>query len=545
MRLIVIRMFEKKYWEKESFLLLILICICLILFFYGLGIGPMGDIDEAMHASTSKDMVLSQDWVTPRYNGENFFDKPPLHNWLVAISLAAFGFHEFAARLPAALLGLGCVVITYWLGRRMFGPPAAFLSALVLATSAEFIILSRVVVHDISLVFFDTLALTLFFIGYQHRRRRKTAFLAGYAALGGAVLAKGPVGLAIPLMIIGLFLIYKKDLRFIRKMQLPWGIIIFLAVAAPWYILISLRNPEYTEYFFLKQNIGNFLSGEARHPRPFYYYIPVLLGGLFPWSPFLPLAIWSAFRKRSAEIGDGLIFALIWFGTVLLFFSAASSKLGTYILPLFPAASLLMGALWNDLIHRAERALHKGVLFSHLPLAVMAPLALIWVLFFPPGALTAESSIKMSWIYLAGAWLAVCTSISLVLAAGRKYRAFVGSMAAMAATLFLMFLILVVPVLGPNISGKELALRLDKLMAPGDSITFYLKARASFLFYTDRRAELLQNPGQLQDYINSPERVYCVFKQDDWEDVENLHDGMQIVAQVGDKLIVTNKRSGS
>ena len=143
------------------------------------------------------------------------------------------GFNEFAARLPAALLGLGCVMLTYWLARNMFGPVAAFLSALVLATSAEFIIFSRAVVHDISLLFCVTLVMTLFFIGYNNERHRKVAFLFGYVALGLAVLSKGPVGAALPMMTIGLFLIYKRQLQFMKRMQIGWGIIIFLPLQPP------------------------------------------------------------------------------------------------------------------------------------------------------------------------------------------------------------------------------------------------------------------------------------------------------------------------
>ncbi len=536
---------EKKIWQKETFLILILIGICLILFFFRLGDGPLGDIDEAMHASTSKDMVLSGDWVTPQYNGQNFYDKPPFYNWLAAISFLFFGFTEFAARLPAALSGLGCVMITYWLGRRMFGPVAAFLSALVLATSVEYLVLSRVVVHDISLVFFDTLALTLFYVGYTDERHRKPAFLSGYAALGFAVLAKGPVGLAIPVMIIGLFLLCKKQLRFISEMQIGWGLLIFIAVASPWYILVGLRNPDYTEYFFLKQNIGSFLSQQSRHPKPFYYYIPVLMGGLFPWSLFLPLAVFRALRDRGASHGDGVIFALIWFGVVFIFFSMASSKLGTYILPLFPAASLLVGVLWYDLLYGSNRALRKGVFYSYLPFAAIVPLVLIYVLLFPPSSLTTDALLNLSLVYFLGIWVAGCALFSFGLVTKRKYKAFIGSVAGMATSLFLLLLIFIVPILGPNVSSKELALKLDKLMKPGESIKFYLKARASFLFYTDRKAELLQNPQQLKEYMNSGQRVYCVFKHDDWEDVENLHGAMQIVAQVGDKLIITNKRSDS
>ncbi len=534
---------EKPLWEKDLFFVIVLIGICLLLYFFRLGAMPLGDIDEAMHASTSKDMVLSGDWVTPQYNGENFYDKPPLYNWLAAIAFTLLGFTELAARLPAALLGLGCVMITYWLARGMFDPAVAFLSALVLATSAEYIVLSRVVVHDISLAFFVTLALTLFFVGYKNEKHRKPAFLSGYAALGLAVLAKGPVGVVLPVMIIGLFLIYKRQLRFLKKMQIGWGIVIFLAIVAPWYILISVRNPDYLEYFFLKQNIGYFLSRHSRHPKPFYYYIPVLMGGLFPWSLFLPLALYRAFRAKSASFRDEVVFALIWFWVVFIFFSIASSKLGTYILPLFPAASVLVGVLLSDLLYASDRGLHKGVLYSYLPFAAVMLLALIYLLLFPIESLIADTGISLPLVYFLVIWIAGCALLSIGLVTKKKYKAFIGSIGGMVTTILLLALIFIVPVLGPLVSCKELALKLDRLMKPDESIKFYRKARASFLFYTDRTAEVLENPQQLKNYMGRNEKVYCVFKYDDWEDIENLHNMMQVIAQVEDKLIVSNRKN--
>jgi len=535
-------MYEKPFWEKETLLIIILISICLLLYFFRLGYMPLDDIDEAMHAATSKAMVLSGDWITPQYNGENFYDKPPLYNWLAALAFMVMGFNELAARLPAALLGLGCVLITYWLARKMFAPVAAFLSALVLATSVEFIVLSRAVVHDISLAFFVTLALTLFFVGFKNERRRKPAFLFGYATLGLAVLAKGPVGAALPVMIIGLFLIYKRQLRFLKDMQIGWGLLIFLAVAAPWYVLISLKNPDYLEYFLLKQNIGSFLSQQSRHPRPFYYYIPVLMGGLFPWSFFLPLALFRAIRAKAALHGDGVIFALIWFGVIFIFFSMANSKLVTYILPLFPAAALLVGVLLYDLLYASNRVLHKGVLYSYLPFAAILPIVLGYLLLFPPDSLVTDTEIAMPLVYFFAVWLTGCVLISISLVIKKKYKAFIGSVAAITATLFPLVLIYIVPMLGPLVSYKDLALKLDNLMPPGESIRFYRKARASFFFYTDRTAEVLENPQELKEYMDSNETKYCVCKTDDWQDFEHLHGSIQVAAKVGDKLIVSNKK---
>jgi 4-amino-4-deoxy-L-arabinose transferase-like glycosyltransferase len=143
--------------REDIFHILLLVVLCLVLFFFHLGARPLWDTDEGMHASTSKGMVLSGDWITPTFNGENFYDKPVLHNWFVSISFLIFGFTEFAARLPAAILGLGGVILTYLLGRRMFSPVAGFLSGAILATNVEYAMLSRTVVHDISLCIFVTL----------------------------------------------------------------------------------------------------------------------------------------------------------------------------------------------------------------------------------------------------------------------------------------------------------------------------------------------------------------------------------------------------
>ncbi|MCP4627270.1 MAG: glycosyltransferase family 39 protein [bacterium] len=533
---------ENKQTQKETVFIFTLVAVCLILFFFNLGNRALWDIDEGKHAATSKDMVLSGDWVTPKYNGEKFYDKPPLHNWFVAISFLIFGFNEFAARLPAALLGMGCVFITYLLGRRIFGPTAAFLSSLVLASSVEFFVLSRTVVHDISLAFFITLALTLFYLGYENEKHRKPYFLVGYAAMGLSVLAKGPVGILLPAAIIGLFLILKKQLRFLREMQVGWGMLVVLAVAAPWYILISIKDPDYLSYFFLKQNFGNFFSADVRHPEPIYYYIPVLMGGMFPWSIFLPLALFRAIRARKSANNDGMLFALLWVAVIFIFFSLASSKLGTYLLPLFPAAALLVGHFLNDILINPSGDLDKGLIYSYLPLVIILPMALIYIILFPPANLMAETGIELKWVYLPAGGFIACCFISMGLAIRKKYRAFIGSMVGTVMTILLFSLIFLVPSIEPYRSSKYLAQKIDKLMDPALNLVFYLKARETFLFYTHRKATELESLAQLSKYMASDKQVFCIFKMDDWQDAEKLHEKMHIVVRKGNKLIASNRK---
>ncbi len=398
----------QQFGKEEYYAILVLCVLCLVVFFFQLGSHPLWDVDEGMHASTSKDMVLSGDWVTTRVNGKNFYDKTVLFNWFAALSFLVFGFTEFAARMPAALLGLGTVLVTYLLGRRLFGPRAGLLGGVVLATGPEFIVLSRSVMHDISLAFFITLALSFFFIAFSTGHRRGVNLVLFYASLGFAVLAKGPIGLLLPGLIIGLFLLVKGRLAFLKEMSLGWGALVFLAVAAPWYVLISIRNEDYASYFFLKQNFGNFLSKvQAHHPEHFYYYVPVLLGGMLPWSFFVPLAVVRPLRQGLRNLDDGVLFLLLWFSVIFLFFSAANSKLATYILPAFPAVALLVGRLWHEMMTTTAAGLRKGIGWSLAPLPVLFLAATIYIMVKRPEARKLQTLYGMSLQDMSGLLIAL------------------------------------------------------------------------------------------------------------------------------------------
>ncbi|UCD81310.1 MAG: glycosyltransferase family 39 protein [Desulfobacterales bacterium] len=524
--------------KNETFQVLLLIALCLALFFFRLGARPIWDIDEGKHAATSKEMVLSGDWITPTFNGEPFYDKPVLHNWLGALAFLVMGFTEFAARLPSAILGTGCVLLTYLLGRKLANATIGLMGGAILATALEFTILCRTIVHDISLVFFVTLALYLFYCSYKDSRHRKRNLLFFYAAMGLAVLAKGPLGLALPAIVIGPFLIFRRELSFIKEMQMGWGILVFLAVSSPWYILISMKNPGYAEYFFVYQNLGSFGSTEPRHPAPFYYYIAVLFGGFFPWSCFLPMAFIYAVRKRFYAARDGASFLIVWISAIFIFFSIAGSKLPTYILPIFPPAALLTAFLWHELLKAATPEVRRGIVYSLLPVVITFIAALIYLWARPLVGVEYETGITSSQMNLVALWLVGSIVVAGVFLLIKKDRAAFVAITVTVVTSLHFFLLVIVPSINPYRSTRELALRYDHLIPGDEEFTFYSRIKESALFYTGRRARVLENPAQLHDYLNSDKRVFCIITRKRYSELKTP---VNVVAQQGDKFLISNK----
>jgi 4-amino-4-deoxy-L-arabinose transferase-like glycosyltransferase len=534
--------FKGKIWEQEVLLVVILLLLCFFLFFFELGRDPLWDGDEGMHAATSKDMILSGDWITPMFNGEKFYDKPVLYNWLVSLSFLAFGYNEFAARLPSALLGTGCVIVVYLLGRNMFGPMAGFLSGMILATSGEHVILSRVVVHDIALAFFVTSALYFFYMSFKNKQHRKRYLLLFYASSGFSVVAKGPVGVLLPALIVGCFLIWQRRIDFLKELLTPWGILLFMMIATPWYILIILRNRDYGSYFFIQQNLMNFLSSEARHSSPFYYYFPVLLGGFFPWSCFLPLALIRAFRFRTKRIDEGVAFLVVWFLVIFLFFSLARSKLPTYLLPMFPAVSCLVGFLWHHLLDSPTPKLRKGFLYSFLLLVGTFLIAMIYININLPENFEPDYGLDLLRFKYHGLAFLGTLVLPLGLFLKGKLEASFFTLTGAIVLAILFVLLMVVPSMNPYRSTKGFALKLDRLLAPGEKLVFGRVMRDSALFYTNREALVLTTRKELTGFLDSNERVYCVIRRSLIESDEKLRPMAHIIDQEGHKVIISNKR---
>jgi 4-amino-4-deoxy-L-arabinose transferase-like glycosyltransferase len=311
--------------------------------FFNLGVVALFEPDEGRNAEIAREILLLKDWVTPHYDFIPNLDKPIFFSWLVALSYKFFGISEWSARLPSALAALGCLSLTYGLARSLFGHWAGLWSVLILVTSGEFFGLSRIVILDMTLTFFITLALCCFFLGQLavDRGKKRALFLLMYPAMGAATLVKGPIGFLFPAMVIFFYLLLSRRWIVIREMEIFLGIPLFLLTAAPWYALAELRNPGYLHHFLWEENLARFATTQFKRTGPWYYFVAVLAGGFFPWTVLLPTTI-ADLWKRSLK--DERLFLILWIALPLLFFSLSSSKLPHYILPIYPPLAIIVGA---------------------------------------------------------------------------------------------------------------------------------------------------------------------------------------------------------
>ena len=300
--------------------------------------------DEGRYAMLSLAMLESGDWITPRLNGILYFEKPALQYWMGAASFMAFGINEFAARFWPALTGILSVLAVGLTARRLWG--SGQYAALVMGGSTWVIANSHFLTLDMGVTFFLTLTLCAF-LWAQHDgaspAERRYAMWLAWAAMAGATLSKGLIGLLIPGCTLVLYSLVSWQWTVWRRMQWLAGIAIFLVLAVPWFWLVAERNPGFTEFFFIHEHFQRFLTNEARREGPFWYFIPILAIGFLPWVSLLPRLVGEAWPRRAGEAFQAERFALIWAIFIFAFFSKSNSKLPSYILPMFPALSLLLG----------------------------------------------------------------------------------------------------------------------------------------------------------------------------------------------------------
>ena len=329
-------------------LCLSLLCVCL--YVPGLGNPPFSTKGEAREATVAWEVWHSGEWVLPLRNGQIIASKPPLFHWLGALMSVAWGeMNELTIRLPSALLGIAGILLTYTTGTALWGVEAGVIAAVILATSFKWMQAATVARVDMTLTGCMLAALFLFLCVYRHRTVSRAQALLFFALLGLATLAKGPVGAVLPGLIIGVFLLVRRDMQFLRQMHIFSGATLCIGIVAAWYSLALWQGGEEFWSKVMTENVDRFVSGVA-HKHPFYFFVPKLFLGMAPWSIFFPPLALYLYQRRRTWAEDGFLYFLVWVGTVFLFYSASSGKRSVYILPLYPALALLLGAWWSELI---------------------------------------------------------------------------------------------------------------------------------------------------------------------------------------------------
>jgi 4-amino-4-deoxy-L-arabinose transferase-like glycosyltransferase len=336
-----------------------------LIFFFHLETYGFWEPDEARYGEIAREMLAMRDFVVPHLNYVAYVEKPPLLYWLTALSFRIFGVSEFAARLMPAISALVGVLATFVFAARVMGRRRAVMAAAILATAPLYAVMAQVLTTDMLLSALMTIAIFALFLQYQDGGN--WCWIA-YVAMALATLTKGPVGIALPGMIVLIFLWWEGALRgSIRRFHGIAGAVLVLAIVAPWFVAISIREPGFLDFYFIGEHVRRIFDSSFSHGEPFYFYIPVVIVGLLPWSLLVPFLTWRKMMPNPAR-RYCVIASVVIIGT----FSASSGKLIPYVIPAFPPLAVLLAdgiisCAWPD-ASRALRSPDSRILAESGPL---------------------------------------------------------------------------------------------------------------------------------------------------------------------------------
>jgi len=361
---------------------LLLAGFCGFLFFFGLSYLGLVGADEPRYAQVAREMHDRRDWITPTLGGKPWLEKPALYYWQTTLAYSIFGVSDWAARLASAVDATVMIVAVYLFLRR-FRSGFQLDGALMTATASGVIGFARAASMDMPLAAMFTIALLAWYAWYESAS--KYFLMLFYVFIGLAMLAKGPVAPFLAAVIVLLFAAAKGDYLLVRRTCWIPGIALFSMVALPWYVAVQLKNPEFFRVFMLQHNLGRFGKDLFHHTEPFWYYLPVVLIGLMPWTMFVISALAERIRvwwteKRAMLRSDALpAFLVIWLVVPAVFFSFSASKLPGYVLPALPAGTLLLAEYVRQHVADKDRP-HLLLIALH---AITAALPVVAALMMP------------------------------------------------------------------------------------------------------------------------------------------------------------------
>lgn len=459
-----------------------------VLYFCNISTYGLMNPDEGRYAEIPREMLESGDYFTPRLNHVLYFEKPPLYYWFTAASFLVFGQNEFGARFTSVVMGLMSIFLTWFVARKFEDENTANLSAVILGTSGLFFALSRVNIIDMTLSALLTLALFSFYIFYKENKKRWLYIF--YIALALSTLAKGLIGIVLPGGVIFFFMLFTRDWNILKRLFLTPAILVFFLVCVPPFYLMCKKNPDFFYFFFIQEHFLRYATKMHDRYEPFWFFIPVIIGGLFPWTLGLFVNVKNYLNKQQINL-----YLILWIAIITLFFSASSSKLIPYILPVFPPLAILIA---KNILALKEKAISKtSKIWLWIFTVLTVILCLSAVLIF--GGVIPLKRINEALVYKTPAiWL--CSVCFIFCIAFWFYKRQPKKMF-MAHILFAFcFLAASLPffsALATQRSTKTLSKMLIPLLQPQDIVLHFETYKQDMPFYTKHRIAIYNREGEL------------------------------------------------
>jgi len=505
--------------------------------FYALWIGShaLFTPDEGRYSEVAREMLVTHDFITPRLNGIVFLDKPIFYYWLQASAMYVFGIKEWALRFWPAFMGiLGCVV-TFIAGSVLWNRRSGFFAAMMLATSPLYYGAAHYANLDLEVAALIGSALLCFITGFSVEKYRTRFLIAAYIFCSLATLTKGMIGILFPAIITGAWIIGSNRWATLKKMHLLTGILLFLSIVLPWYLIAQKENPEFFHFFFVTQQVSRFLTtADFNNKVSAWFYLPVVFAGFFPWSVFILQAVFSHVKKLWLNDKERLIslFLLLWLFIIFIFFSIPRSKTVGYILPIFPALALLTGKYLDDYLKNK-----KGILLGLIIFSLLSTTAFITSIFLPYIHLQDFNNALTPYLRWMSATLFASSSLIYLLLCQRNWiprtsrgttlqsdatpnhissslHAFSGNLQlheknfssafcwlAFTASIFLLIMINSTNTLNEK-SIKPLIMQLNQMIKPEDKIATYFKYYQDLPIYSGRRIMIVAD-WQAPDIANN------------------------------------------
>lgn len=340
----------------------------LVIWFYMLGARTLVPTDEGRYAEMAREMLATGDWITLRLNGIKYFEKPPLQNWMNALTFALFGLGDWQARLWTGLNGLLGVAAVGYTGARLFSKRTGMIAAIVLGSSFYWAGMGHVNSLDMGLSGMFAICMCALLLGQRdgvEQREQRNWMLTCWAGMALATMSKGLIGFVLPGAVLVIYTLLTRDWRLWTRLHFGKGLLLFFAITAPWFILIAIRNPEHPHFFFIHEHFQRFTSTVHKRGGAWYYFFPFLILGIVPWLGILIQGLLTGVKEKTTGF-QPLKMLLIWAVFFFFFFSISGSKLPGYILPIFPALALMIAVYIEN--SRAQALKIAGLLFAAIGL---------------------------------------------------------------------------------------------------------------------------------------------------------------------------------